>query len=135
MSTTENVQSYRNRSSKFCLDIGNAINLNDMNAIKNIIASKSYTDLTLEEKESQAFISAYTLLNTEVLTYLIFDYQIKEKYFIQTCTNIGYSAKQILGVDEFENEVKQMFEKRNLKLELTKDLDNGNTTSEKRTKI
>jgi hypothetical protein len=135
MSETEDFQSYRNRSSKFCLEIGNAIKNNDMIKIKNMIVSDTYTNLSFEEKENQTFISAYTLLNTEVLAYLIFEYEIKEHYFIESYKNISYSAMQILGIDEFQNEVKEMFEKRKLKSELIKELDILNTTSEKRTKV
>lgn len=120
------LEAYINRSKIFSLEIGQAINANDANKIKDLIISDSYPELTFEEKEWQAFVSTYIVQNKELLKYFIFDYQIKEKYFLENLKNMNEAATNMLGVSNLKDEVIKMFEIRNLKNDLSKALDDTN---------
>jgi hypothetical protein len=121
----ENHDDYAERSKGFSSEIGQAIGANDIKEIECLMTSNAYPRMTKEEKEHQTLVSAYIAHNKKVIKFLIFDYGIKEEYFIETCQNMNEVTIDILNVAKLSEEVKHMFAIRNLNNELSNTLSNG----------
>lgn len=127
----EDYLEYHKRINDFSIEFRKIVESNKKHKIKNLISSDAYSNLTIEEKEGQIFISSFIEKNEEVLKYLIFDYGIKENYFSEWYQNKNEHTVNILGVSEFQEIVKQMFKTRRLNEELNKELGISSDTSKK----
>lgn len=127
----EDYLDYHKRINDFSIEFRKIVESNKKHKIKNLIYSDAYSKLTIEEKEGQIFISSFIEQNEEVLKYLIFDYGIKENYFLEWYKNKNEHTVNILGVSEFQEIVKQMFKTRRLNEELGKELCISSNSSKK----
>ncbi len=107
-------------------DLNDAINDNNISAIKDIILSEKYPKVSKDKKEEIIFNNVATLFADkdmskakEVLDYLIFDYKISEENSIN---------KIVFHVDE---RIKQMFKVRDMKEELNTELKDTLSTNKK----
>jgi hypothetical protein len=98
------------------------MNYHDTDGLKKLMSSNTFSALPRNEIEFKAFNFAYfrtdNNFNNDMLKYLIFDYGIKEEVSIDL-------IKKINPI------VKHMFEVRNLKSELSSDLDSKKQANKK----
>jgi hypothetical protein len=114
---------YTKQIGRFCSEIVQAIDDNNINKLIDIINSDKYDKLTLNEKESHAFISVYISYNKEMLQHLIFEYNIKENNSIEHIKDTSAGIVQILDVNGLKEEITHMFTTRRLNDELASELD------------
>lgn len=106
----------------FCSDLADSITSNRIDIIKKTMESEFYGSIPKEEKEFEAFKTVYQSFflfgtNNELLQYLIFDYKISEKNSINKI--------------KVNHTVKAMFQARNLKSELSSELEDGGKPNKK----
>jgi hypothetical protein len=131
----EDYLDYQKRIAKFNIEFCKIIEDNKISEIKDLIFSDTYSNITIEEREGQIFISAFIQHHEEVLKYLIFDYGIKEDYFLEWDKNKNDITVDILGVETFQEVVRQMFKTRTLNKELNTELDNRAKNTSKKPKV
>jgi hypothetical protein len=96
-------------------EVLDAVKVNDINKIKEILLSGNHPKLSQDEKEQQVFsnihISFHFFKNGEdILNYLIFEYNIKYE-----------NSLEFLGIN-INDEIKKMFDKRKLNEEIKQSL-------------
>jgi hypothetical protein len=113
----------------FQTELINIIGNNNLNGLKQLISSPTFSILTKEQIDSSAFQVAYftceqmRVHESEIIKYLIFDYGIKEENSIDLIK---------VNVNPF---IKQMFQSRNLNTELSVELENTSNRPSKKLKV
>jgi hypothetical protein len=113
----------------FQTELINIIGNNNLNGLKQLISSPTFSILTKEQIDSSAFQVAYftceqmRVHESEIIKYLIFDYGIKEENSIDLIK---------VNVNPF---IKQMFQSRNLNAELSLELENTSNRPSKKLKV
>lgn len=107
----------------------NIIGNNDLDGLKQLMSSPSFSILTKEQIESSAFqVSYFTcdhkhIHDNDIIKYLIFDYNIKEENSIDL---IKVNINPL---------VKKMFESRRIQSELSVELNNTSDKPNRKTKV
>lgn len=114
---------YRYQIGRFGTDIGQEIYENNVDKFTKIINSEQYDKLTLDDKETQAFIAVYISYNKEILRHLVFNYKIKEKNSIEHFKDMNAATIKMLEVNGFKEEITHMFTIRRLNDDLASQLD------------
>jgi hypothetical protein len=113
----------------FQTELINIIGNNNLNGLKQLISSPTFSILTKEQIDSSAFQVAYftceqmRVHESEIIKYLIFDYCIKEENSIDL---IKVNVNPL---------IKKMFQSRNLNAELSVELENTSNRPSKKLKV
>jgi hypothetical protein len=97
-----------------------AISSDNVEEVQELLNLNSYPNLKQEQKEEQIFSMVHTAFNSEnkaekIMKYLIFEYRIKESIAIKAVTHN-------LNPGGISPSVQKMFDSRNLRNTLNKDL-------------